>query len=125
MSEELTTYVPKEVLERGKRELERILWQRDEIAKDLEKALNICRSYQRILVMLDANDPNWVEVNQLLIRYKMPHEKQSGGGKIFAEGVDITDHPDSIEGSVTEIEELPSATEDTRYIIEDDDGDPC
>ena len=123
--------MPQEDLQVIAQAAEQFKWQRDEIAKDLEKALNICRDYQRILVMLQANDPNFAEVNRLLTRYKMSHETRAAGGKIYAEGQDITDHPDSIEGSVTEVEELPagdtrelpSATEDKNYSIWDDDGE--
>lgn len=132
---ELVTYVPQEELQLVAKAAEQFRWQRDAIAQDLEAALNICRDYQRILEMLNSNDPNWSKVNQLLTKYKMGHAHTSHAGKIYVDGVDITDHPDSIEGSVTEVvelpasetQELPRATEDKTeahgYIIEDDDGE--
>lgn len=116
-------------------------WQRDQIAQDLEAALNMCRQYQRMVSMLGVNDPNWVECRNLLTKYHMPFEHHTNApGKIFAGEKDITLHPDSIEGATVEAEELPAGDDgqipgqtniyqltDGRggYIIDDDDGDPC
>lgn len=106
--------------------------QRDILAQDLETALNICRSYQQAMVMLGVNDPNWVKIRDLLVKYRMPFTDPEGHttGQVFVNGHDITVHPDSIEGTTVEVEELPPGGEPKQIegqttiddFLEDDDG---
>jgi hypothetical protein len=92
--------------------LERARQTQGTILSDLEAALNMIRQYQRYLDMLVANDPQLVASRRLLTKYGMAtgHNKPQPF-RIYDEGRDITEHPDSIEGSVDAVQELPSVPE--------------
>lgn len=78
--------------------------QRDELALDLEMALNICRNYQRVMSTLDVPDQDIPRLRSLLHKYGMEFEqtpKQSF--RVFVDGVDITLYPDSIPGDAEEL----------------------
>lgn len=99
-----------------------LLRQRDALLVDLEKALNLCRQYQRYISMHGINDPTFVETRGLLTKYRMKFEHPNPIGKVYADGQDITEHPDSIEGTTIEVKELGPV--DTRRIeVHDDDGE--
>lgn len=67
---------------------------------DLQAALNCIRQYQRALDTLYANDPVLVEANNLLRKYKMPSGHVTDQpSRVYHGSKDITEHPDSIEGS--------------------------
>lgn len=74
-----------------------------ELVVDLEKALNMVVAYQRTIRILRSPDPNFVEARKLLTKYKMVGIEPAEEFKVFADGVDITLHPDSIE-STAEVE---------------------
>lgn len=74
----------------------------DQLVEDLEKALNFIVAYQRCLRILRSPDPNFTLVRPLLSKYKIVGVEPAGGYKIYADGVDITLHPDSIEASVVD-----------------------
>lgn len=87
------------------------------IIPDLEQAINLIRDYQRMLDMLGSNDPNLVEAHKLMNKYGMAQERVQLY-RILVDGIDITEHPDSIEGSTSgvielESEELPEIEETT------------
>lgn len=73
----------------------------DELVEDLEDALNALKIYQYWFAALsNANDPNLVLVRRLLMKYNMgAPEPSQAPGKVYADGKDITEHPDSIEGT--------------------------
>lgn len=74
----------------------------DELVEDLEAAINALKVYQFwFATMIQANDPNITLVRNLLLKYKMGSspEPSQAPGKVYADGTDITEHPDSIEGS--------------------------
>jgi hypothetical protein len=73
-----------------------------QLVEDLEKALNLVVAYQRCLRILRSPDPNFVDARRLLIKYKMKGVEPAGGYKVYADGVDITLHPDSIEATVVD-----------------------
>lgn len=78
--------------------------QRDEIALDLEMALNLCRNYQDAMSRLDVPDPNLARVRSLLIKYGMEFiQKPKQSFRIFVDGVDITTYPDSIPADAEEL----------------------
>ena len=70
------------------------------LAQDLESALNMCRRYHDVLDSLYMNDPHLATLRKLLIKYHMETPGPSRGGVIYAGTQNITDHPDSIEGTV-------------------------
>lgn len=74
----------------------------DQLVEDLEKALNLVVAYQRCLRILRSPDPNFVDARRLLLKYKMQGVEPAGGFKVYADGVDITLHPDSIEATVVD-----------------------
>ena len=74
-----------------------------EILTDLERALNLIIQYQRTIKMLTAPDPSYVEARRMLIKYKMISIEPSQVFKVYADGVDITLHPDSIQASADEM----------------------
>jgi hypothetical protein len=83
-------------------EVENLKKIQEQLVEDLEKALNLVVAYQRCLRILRSPDPNFVEARRLLIKYKMKGVEPAGGFKVYADGVDITLHPDSIEATVVE-----------------------
>lgn len=81
------------------------------ILDDFERALQLIIEYRRALNMLQAPDPFFSEVKRLLRRYKMDTgDSMPTGYKIMADGVDITEHPDSVLGDVVETEEIEEST---------------
>lgn len=79
----------------------------DELAHDLELALNACKSYQFwFATMMQANDPNLEVVRKLFIKYKMGSpEPSQAPGKVYADGQDITETPDAIDGEAVDFQE--------------------
>lgn len=73
-----------------------------QLVEDLEKSLNLIVAYQRCLRILRSPDPNYVEARRILTKYKMVGIEPSGEFKVFADGVDITTHPDSIEATAVD-----------------------
>lgn len=87
---------------------------------DLEIALNLIRRYAAILRDMNVPDPRHVEARQLLRKYGMEAPKAAEGFKVYADGVDITEHPDSIPGMAVE-EELVAGVE-TLELVGDEEG---
>ena len=79
---------------------------KEQIINDLQTALELIQSYQRTLKILSSPDPDTVKARKLLHKYKMISEESSPNYKIYLDGRDITNHPDSIEASSTEEEQL-------------------
>lgn len=90
-----------------------------ELVADLETALNLVRRYQEILVELNAPDPGLVAARLLLTKYKMSYTPPGNTARVYADGTDITEHPDSVPGSVAE-NELPEP--DRIELIQTEDG---
>lgn len=74
----------------------------DELAADLETALNACKQYQRYAALNERPDPSFVAVRQLLTKYKMDYVPATKTARVYVDGNDITEHPDSIQGSIVE-----------------------
>lgn len=97
---------------------------RDQIAADLETALNACRQYQRMMAKIEMPDPNFVTVRQLLTKYKMDYTPAAKTARVFVDGVDITEHPDSID-SDADVLELTSEEYygvETVELVQTEDG---
>ncbi len=75
----------------------------EEMVKDLQLALKMLQKYQRNLSMLGAPDPEIVDARALLRRYDMAYEGWALAFRVFLDGEDITEHPDSTLGSAEEI----------------------
>lgn len=89
----------------------------DNLMPDLEIALNLIRDYQRTLKSLHCPDKNYVTARNLLTKYGMsvgatPTEEF----RVYCDGMDITEHPDSIPGSAAEAEEIDGA--ETPELVE-------
>lgn len=68
----------------------------EEIAEDLQKALEICQKYQRTMVMLHAPDPNTVEIRRLFYKYKLAFtEYKWGDFGVYMDGKDLS-NPENI-----------------------------
>jgi hypothetical protein len=76
------------------------------LAEDLESALNIIRHLSGALEMACVPNPDIVTINNLLRKYKMPTVGVAEGMKVYVNGNDITEHPDSVESDVVETLEL-------------------
>jgi hypothetical protein len=76
--------------------------QTEEIINDFEAALNLIQQYQRVLGMLDSPDPNTVPARRLLNKYNMVATETSKRYRIFLDGRDITDFPDSLPATAVE-----------------------
>jgi hypothetical protein len=85
------------------------------IMNDFQRALELIQEYQRALDILCSPDPNTVEARKLLNKYNMESLKSADGFKVFLDGRDITDFPDSLPGSVED-------DDDTLQIESGDDG---
>lgn len=105
-------------------ELEKAKYISDEhLQPDLEKALNLIRGYQRALRTLDAPDSTYVEARQLLTKYGMAvGDTPSPSWRIYHDGEDITEHPDSIEGSTVEVEELEDGPDKLELVQDNETG---
>lgn len=76
----------------------------EQLVDDLETALNACKQYQRAAAIHEDPDPNFVTVRNLLTKYKMDYVPAAKTARVFVDGVDITEHPDSIEGDADVME---------------------
>jgi hypothetical protein len=76
----------------------------DELVQDLEDALNLVRRYQAGFVDVGMPDPGLVKARLLLTKYHMEYTPPAGPGRVYADGVDITEHPDSIPGEAFDID---------------------
>lgn len=77
--------------------------QTEEVINDLEQMLNLIQDYQRIIKMLFAPDPHTVETRILLSKYKMGAIESHPAFRVFLDGRDITDYPDSIPATAEEM----------------------
>jgi hypothetical protein len=92
--------------------------QRDTIAVDLERSLNLVHKYQKIVAMLGAPDPAHTEMRDLFIKYKMSWDIGAQPFAIFLDGRDITWDADSISGTADEME-LESGEEDATLLLDE------
>lgn len=81
----------------------------EDILKDLQHALKLVQKYQRNLSMLGAPDPEIVDARNLLRKYGMAYQGWVDAFRVLVDGVDITEHPDSIPGTVASVEEIEDA----------------
>lgn len=77
--------------------------QTEEVINDLEQMLNLIQDYQRIIKMIFAPDPHTVETRILLSKYKMGAIESHPAFRVFLDGRDITDYPDSLPATAEEI----------------------
>jgi hypothetical protein len=98
--------VPEETMDRYLAQLQDAQGIVTSLAQDLESALNIIRHLSGALEMAMIPNPDIVAINSLLRKYKMPTVGVADGMKVYADGKDITEHPDSVEGDVVETLEL-------------------
>jgi hypothetical protein len=84
------------------------------LGDDLETALNLCQSYQRDMAMLNAPDPQMVEVRRLFQKYNMTFtENTDEHYGIFLDGEKL-DNPEHVDNKTVEVE--------TVELILDEDG---
>lgn len=96
---------------------------KDEIVNDFEEAMNLIIAYQRCLKILSSPDPNFPKARRLLTKYRMAAEEPTNTYRIYADGVDITIHPDSIEATVAdEAAELDYGTETMELVRDNEMG---
>lgn len=89
------------------------------MALDLKTALELIRQYQSHLNRLCGPDPSAVEANKLMRKYDMPlADLRQLPFRIYVDGIDITEHPDSIPGSVAVQDELESGDEEIIDAVE-------
>lgn len=74
-----------------------------EYVNDFQEALNLIQEYQRALNIMAAPDPNIVKANALLRKYRLAPEKITHAFRVIVDGIDITEHPDSIEATGEEV----------------------
>ena len=90
-----------------------------EMALDLKTAIELIRQYQRHLNLMAGPDPSALEANKLMRKYNMSlADLRQLPFRIIVDGVDITEHPDSIPGSVVEPDELESGDEQIIDAVE-------
>ncbi len=105
-----------DTIEITRHQAEVVVQQAAEIKNDLEFAIALIKKYQRNLSMLGAPDPDIVEARRFIQKHGEVYEGWSVF-QIFADGVDITDHPDSILSdaehlAILELEEHIEPTDD-------------
>lgn len=95
--------------------------QRDEVAQDLEDALNALRAYQYWFAQVgNMNDPNLELVRRLCLKYNMPAPYDSNAGRVYADGKDITEHPDSIDvDEVTTVELVQTEDGQLHFLLKE------
>jgi len=85
----------------------------------LKTAIELIRQYQRHLNLMAGPDPSALEANKLMRKYNMSlADLRQLPFRIIVDGVDITEHPDSIPGSVVEPDELESGDEQIIDAVE-------
>jgi hypothetical protein len=95
----------------------------EDMMKDIQLAMALLKRYQRNLSMLGAPDPDIVEARNLMRKHGEAYQGRADTFRIFAGGVDITEHPDSIPGNAEEIvEEVDVVIEDAE-VLELEPGD--
>jgi hypothetical protein len=101
-----------------------LLRQRQMLLDDLEAALQLVWSYQRQFSIAQMPDPSVVKARQLLTKWGMPFTATQSPFRIFADGKDITEHPDSIEGTTEEQLSIEGLDEPERAeLVADEHGD--
>ena len=79
----------------------------EELAADLEKALNLCQEYQRFMAMLNSPDPNMTEVRRLFAKYNMNFtENTHANYGIYLDGQDIGTNPEGIDNVEVQTEKV-------------------
>lgn len=84
-------------------ELEEAYEAANRVVSDLQLALALIQKYQRALNMVGCPDPEILTANQLLRDHGLAVEKIEHAFRVYTDGIDITEHADSLEGSATEI----------------------
>lgn len=94
-----------------------------EFVNDFEEALNLLQQYQRSLRILNSPDPSSYAANKLLKKYRRNPEKVSEFFRIIVDGIDITEHPDSIPGTAVEVTHEEIEIVDAVVVDELESGD--
>lgn len=91
----------------------------NDMALDLKRAMELIRQYQRHLNLMAGPDPSALEANKLMRKYGMPlADLRQLPFRVIVDGIDITEHPDSIPATVVEAEELESGDEEIIDAVE-------
>jgi hypothetical protein len=90
--------------------------QRDELAADLEAALNAMRSYQAVMVKMNMPNPHFDTIKRLCLKYHMSYEDpRKSAGQIFVDGHDITYDPGDFVGTA-EIETVELIADEAGHM---------
>jgi hypothetical protein len=76
----------------------------NQVVADLQLALALIQKYQRALNMVGCPDPEILTANQLLRDHGIPVQTITHFFRVYTDGIDITEHADSLEGDAVEIE---------------------